>query len=147
MRTRALAAAPLAAVIALAGCGGGGGDNSSSSSSSGASVTAFCDKAKELQQLGSTFQDLSLNDLSAAKDAFQQTEQKLQEVDDVATAEVKSSADKVLSVFKDINSAIQGASSPQDLRKSAQDLVSEVGDLQSALTDLRTYGRDHCKGL
>jgi hypothetical protein len=145
MRTKAVAAAAaLVAALALAACGGGGGDESSSST--GASVTAFCDKAKELQQLGSTFSNLSLNDLAGARKAFQQAEQKLREIDDVAPAEVKSSADKVLSVFTDLTTAVQNASSPQDLRNSAQKLVSEVGDLQSALADLKSYGRQHCNG-
>ena len=58
---------------------------------------------------------------------------------------MKSSADKVLSVFDDINSAVQNANSPQDLQKSAQSFAPELGGLQSALNDLTSYGRQHCK--
>ena len=141
MRTRALAVlAPAAAALTLAACGGGG----SSSSSTGASLTAFCAKAKALQQLGSTFQNLAANDLSGAQSAFQQAEQKLQEIDNVAPSAVKADADQVLSVFKDINSAVQGAKSPTDLQSSLQPLANEVNGLQSSLTNLKDYGRKNC---
>ncbi len=141
MRRALAAVAPLVAAVALASCGGGGG----SSSSTVASVTAFCDKAKELQQLGSTFQGLSGSSLAEAKSAFGQAEQKLQEIDDVAPSEVKSDADKVLSIFKDINSAVQGASSPQELTSSLQKIAPEVNGLQAPLSHLKSFGRSNCK--
>ena len=137
------AAAPIAAALTLAACGGGG-SSSSSSSSTGASLTAFCDKATELQQLGSTFQNLAAGDLAGAKSAFGEAEQKLKEVDAAAPSEVKSDADKVLSVFSDINSAVQGANTPQDLRTKLQPLASEVNGLQTSLANLRSYGQKNC---
>jgi hypothetical protein len=137
-------AAVLAAALALAACGGGGGGSSSSSTSEG-SVAAFCAKARQLQQLGSTFGSLSASDLAGARTAFARADQKLKEIDDAAPSAVKSSADKVLSVFDDINSAVQNANSPQDLQKSAQSFAPELGGLQSALNDLTSYGRQHCK--
>ena len=144
MRTKALACAPLlAAALALAACGGGG--SSSSSSSSTASAATFCAKAKQLQQLGSTFGNLSASDLAGARSAFAQADQKLKEIDAAAPPAVKSSADKVLSVFDDINSAVQNANSPQDLQKSAQSFAPELPGLQSALTKLKSYGSQHCK--
>ncbi len=144
MRTKALACAPLlAAALALAACGGGG--SSSSSSSSTASAATFCAKAKQLQQLGSTFGNLSASDLAGARSAFAQADQKLKEIDAAAPPAVKSSADKVLSVFNDINSAVQNANSPQDLQKSAQSFAPELPGLQSALTKLKSYGSKHCK--
>ena len=146
MRTKALACAPLlAAALALAACGGGGGSDSSSSSSSTASAATFCAKAKQLQQLGSTFGNLSASDLAGARSAFAQADQKLKEIDAAAPPAVKSSADKVLSVFDDINSAVQNANSPQDLQKSAQSFAPELPGLQSALTKLKSYGSQHCK--
>jgi hypothetical protein len=145
MRTKPLAgAAVLAAALALAACGGGGG-GSSSSSTSEASVATFCAKARQLQQLGSTFGNLSVNDLAGARTAFAKADQKLKEIDDAAPPAVKSSADKVFSVFNDINSAVQNANSPQDLQRSAQSFAPELGGLQSALNDLKGYGRQHCK--
>jgi hypothetical protein len=137
-------AAVLAAALALAACGGGGG-GSSSSATSEASVATFCAKARQLQQLGSTFGSLSASDLAGARTAFAKADQKLTEIDDAAPSAVKSSADKVLSVFDDINSAVQNANSPQDLQKSAQSFAPELGGLQSALNDLMSYGRQHCK--
>jgi hypothetical protein len=137
-------AAVLAAALALAACGGGGG-GSSSSATSEASVATFCAKARQLQQLGSTFGSLSASDLAGARTAFAKADQKLKEIDDAAPSAVKSSADKVLSVFDDINSAVQNANSPQDLQKSAQSFAPELGGLQSALNDLMSYGRQHCK--
>jgi len=146
MRPKALACAPLlAAALALAACGGGGGSDSSSSSSSTASAATFCAKAKQLQQLGSTFGNLSASDLAGARSAFAQADQKLKEIDAAAPPAVKSSADKVLSVFDDINSAVQNANSPQDLQKSAQSFAPELPGLQSARTNPKSHASKHCK--
>ena len=152
MRTRAFAAAAsLAASIALAACGGGGGSSSSStgtgsSSSSGASVAAFCEKGNEFQQLVRSFQNLSVGDLPALQSALQQTVAKIHEIDDVAPAAVKASADEALSALQKFNSFIQGASSPQDLRGSASEITASANRFQSAIGDLRSYAQQHCKG-
>jgi hypothetical protein len=144
MRTKVLAAAaPFAAAIALAACGGGGG---SSSSSTGASVAAFCQKGSEYQQLVRSFRGLSAGNLSALKGAIQQAVQKIREVDDVAPAAVKSSADDALSSLQKFNSVLQSANSPQDLRASASEITSSANAFQSAIGDLRSYGREHCQG-
>jgi hypothetical protein len=141
MKTRTAAAvASLAAAVALAACGGGGG---SSSSSTAASVTAFCDKAREFRQVQSSFSGLS--SISEARTAFHQALQKLQAVADAAPAAVKSSADKAVSIFHDLDSAVEGASSPQDLQSKLQGLASEVNGLQSSINDLKSFFKDNCK--
>jgi hypothetical protein len=142
MRTKGLAGvAALAAALAVTACGGGG---SSSSSSSGASVTAFCEKGNEYQQLVRSFQTTATNDFSTLKSAVQQAEAKMQEVDDVAPAAVKSSADQALASLKDFSSLLQGVNSPQDLRGSAAKIKSDVGSLVSAVGGLKSYAREHC---
>ena len=139
MRTKAfVGAAPLAVALALASCGGGGG-----SSSTGADVTAFCAKAQAFQQLQSSFGNLS--SLSEAQHAFQQAEQRMQAVDNVAPADLKASADKVLSIFKDVSSAAASASSTRDLQSKLQSVSSELNDLQSPLGDLKNFYNDNCR--
>ena len=139
MKTKAfVAAAPLAVALALASCGGGGG-----SSSTGADVTAFCNKAQAFQQLRSSFGNLS--SVSEAQHAFQQAEQRMQEVANAAPSDLKSSADKVLAIFKDVNSAAAGASSTQDLQSRLQGVSSELQDLQSPLGDLKNFYNDNCR--
>src|SRR5262245_8999075 len=82
------------------------------STSTAASTEAFCQKANELQSLGSTFTSLTPGDIEGAKAAFQQALDKINEIDAVAPAEIKGNVDTVASVFSEINDAIQGASSP-----------------------------------
>ena len=137
----------VAGALGLAACGGGSDTSSSSSTSTtstAASVDAFCQKTDELQALGSTFQNLSPNDIEGAKAAFQQAMDKINEVDAVAPSEVKSDVDTIQSVFSDINDAVQGASSPADLQQLGSTLSSETQQLQQALANAKAYGRENC---
>jgi hypothetical protein len=147
MKTRAAALSVLAAVaLGLAACGGGddttsGGDTSTSTA---ASTEAFCQKANELQSLGSTFTNLQPGDIEGAKAAFQQALDKINEIDAVAPEEVKGDVDTVASVFSEINDTIQGASSPADLQALGQTITSKTQELQAALVNVKAYGRENC---
>jgi hypothetical protein len=134
-----------AAALGLAACGGGddstsGGDTSTVT----ASTDAFCQKSQELQSLGSTFTNLQPGDIEGAKTAFQQALDKINEADAVAPEEIKGDVDTVASVFSDINDAIQGASSPEDLQSLGQTITSKTQELQAALANVQAYDQKNC---
>jgi endonuclease IV len=135
----------VAAALGLTACGGGDDSTSASATSTAtASTEAFCQKADELQTLGSTFTNLQPGDIEGAKTAFQQALDKINEADAVAPEEIKSDVDTVASVFSEINDAIQGASSPADLQSLGQSITSKAQELQSALVSVKAYGRENC---
>ena len=134
----------VAAALGLAACGGGDDSTSAAGSTATASTEAFCQKADELQALGSTFTNLQPGDIEGAKTAFQQALDKINEADAVAPEEVKPDVDTVASVFSEINDVVQGASSPADLQSLGQTITAKTQELQSALANVKAYGRENC---
>lgn len=124
---------------------GASGATGSTGSTSGGDVTAFCDKVKELDQLDSTFNTLSPNDLDGAKTAFSDALGKIQEVDDVTPTEVKPDVDAVVTAFSTINDAIQGVDSPEALKALGPSLKGDVQALQTNVQALKSFTSSNCK--
>ena len=150
MKIRVIALSALAAAaLALAACGGDDDDSSSDSAgtttTATASVEAFCDSANEVQDLNSTFSNLAPNDIEGAKTAFQTALEKVQATADVAPDDIKPDIDALASSFSDVNDAIQGASSPEDLQQLGTDLQAQLSSLQEHAANLQTYYQKNCK--
>jgi hypothetical protein len=144
----------IGALSVLAACGGGSSSSSSSTSDTAADttatttstgdVTAFCDNARGFKSLGDTFTSLSSDDVEGAKSAFQDGLGQVQDLDDSAPAEIKPAADKLLSSYSNINDAIQGVDTPEDLKALGPQLQGDLTDLQSSADDIDSYASQNC---
>jgi hypothetical protein len=151
MKIRLIAlSAVAAAALAFAACGDDDDSSSDSASSSStttatASVDAFCDSANEVRDLNSTFSGLQPNDIEGAQEAFQTALDKIQGAADVAPEDIKPDIDALVSSFSNVNDAIQGADSAEDLQQLGTDLQSDLSSLQEHAAALQSYYKDNCK--
>ena len=143
--------AALASLAALAACGGSSGPSSSGSSGNGGSGSSFCQQAQQastdITDLGTAFASsiaggTSTPDPSAFKQLMQQASQDLDNLDSQAPSDIASAFHHLRTVFDQVNSQIQSASSFDDM----QSPVAALNDssVQSDQTAVNNYMTNVC---
>jgi hypothetical protein len=105
---------------------------------------AFCDKATEVEEAGSSLQGLGSQDLDATKDALADANAKVQEAAEVAPDEISDDVNQVASFIDELSGQIENANNPSDLLDLAASLQEQAADLQEASDNVDAYIADNC---
>jgi hypothetical protein len=121
---------------AVAGCGGEDEEPS---------VTAFCDKVRELQAAPNPLDDVTGGDVEGVRGAIDEYEVALEEVAAVAPDEISGDLDMVRDAFRRFGDALAGVEDPADLVEVARQFQGEVSNLQAAAQRLAEYSDENCE--
>jgi hypothetical protein len=130
----ALAAA--VALLSLAGCG----------DDDGGSVSAFCDKYRELQRVPNPLAGLTEGpeSLAQAKDALIEVGDATSEIVEVAPSEMEGDAEALERFYDSFLRELDEVESARDFARVGQGLLSEAEEVADSGRRLERYAADNC---